>query len=101
MAVPGYIVSVFQATGLCTGSFDYQQLASRLQEQLEKLGLHVNSWEPVHQSGCFAVLIRAEAQAGMRVDLLRARRHLSEQLNPLHLQVRIQREDVFLAMHRL
>lgn len=101
MSTPGYIISVFQSSGICTGSFDYQQLAAGLQTQLESLGLHLTSWEPVNQSGCFAVLMWAQARAGQRVDLLDARRQLTAQLAPRHLQVRIQREDVFLAMHRL
>ena len=101
MASPAYIVSVFQLAGMCTGSFDYKEVAGRLQVQLRQLGLELTSWEPVSQSGCFAVLVWAEARAGERVDLLEARRQLTAQLTPQQLQVRIQREDVFLAMHRL
>jgi predicted amino acid-binding ACT domain protein len=98
---PGYIISVFQLAGMCTGSFDYKEVAARLQTQLRDLGLELTAWEPVSQSGCFAVLVWAEARAGGRVDLLEARRQLTGQLAPQQLQVRIQREDVFLAMHRL
>lgn len=98
---PGYIISVFQLAGMCTGAFDYKEVAARLQAQLRDLGLELTSWEPVSQSGCFAVLVWAEARAGGRVDLLEARRQLTAQLAPQQLQVRIQREDVFLAMHRL
>ena len=101
MSTPGYIISVFQSAGMCSGSFDFQQLAGRLQGQLQQLGLTLTSWEPVSQSGCFAVLMWAEAQSGVPVDLLESRRRLTEQLAPQRLQVRIQREDVFLAMHRL
>ena len=99
MSSYGYIVSVFQSAGMCTGSFDYEAVASRLQRQLSALGLTLKSWEPVSQGGCFAVLITAEAET--TVDLLRVRRELTEQLAPQLLQVRIQREDVFVAMHRL
>lgn len=98
---PGYIISVFQLAGMCTGSFDPKEVAARLQVQLRDLGLHLTSWEPVSQSGCFAVLVWAEARSGGRVDLLEARRQLTQQLAPQQLQVRIQREDVFVAMHRL
>lgn len=100
MSAPGYIVSVFQSAGMCSGAFDYQEAAAFLQGQLENLGLRLTSWEPVSQSGCFAVLVWAQAEGG-RVDLLEARRILTEKLAPRGLQVRIQREDVFLAMHRL
>lgn len=96
-----YIVSVFQQAGMCTGSFEGRQVASQLQTQLEGLGLQLLSWEPVSQSGCFALLVSAQALPGQRVDLLEARRLLSQQLASQQLQVRIQREDVFLAMHRL
>lgn len=98
---PAYIVSVFQLAGMCTGAFDYREIAAHLQTRLRDLGLDLTAWEPVSQSGCFAVLVWAEARAGGRVDLLEARRQLTEQLAPQQLQVRIQREDVFLAMHRL
>ena len=97
----GYIISVFQLAGMCTGASEHKVVARRLQIQLRYLGLQLTSWEPVSQSGCFAVLVWAEAQAGGRVDLLEARRQLTLQLAPQQLQVRIQREDVFLAMHRL
>jgi len=100
MSAVGYIVSVFQSSGMCTGSFDYQATASHLQEQLQALGLRLRSWEPVSQSGCFAVLVSAEAVAG-KVDLIEVRRQLALQFAPSQLQVRIQREDVFSAMHRL
>lgn len=100
-ASPTYIVSVFQSAGMCSGSFDYKAAAAFLQNQLENLGLRLTSWEPVSQSGCFAVLVWAQALPGGRVDLLQARRLLTEKLAPQNLQVRIQREDVFLAMHRL
>lgn len=100
MLQPTYIISVFQAGGLCSGAFDHQQTAARLQSQLESFGLRLMSWEPVSQSECFAVLVWAQAQGGS-VDLLEVRRRLAESHQPLGLQIRIQREDVFSAMHRL
>ena len=101
MSATGYIISVFQASGLCTGSFEARQVTAQLQIQLEQFGLHLTAWEPVSQSGCFAVLVWAQSRPGERVDLLEARRQLTQQLAPQQLQLRIQREDVFLAMHRL
>jgi predicted amino acid-binding ACT domain protein len=99
--VPGYIVSVFQQAGLCTGGFDYRSVAALLQTELEKHGMTLRSWEPVSEAGCCAVLVSAEAAQGRKVDLLEVRRELTQRLGPQQLQVRIQREDVFLAMHRL
>lgn len=101
MSSPGYIISVFQQAGLCVGGFDHRNVAALLQTQLERHGLILRSWEPVTEAGCSAVLVSAEAASGARVDLLEVRRELTRQLAPQELQVRIQREDVFLAMHRL
>ena len=101
MQMPSYIVSVFQQAGLCTGSFDPRQVAAQVQSYLEELGMNLESWEPVSQAACFAVLVTARAKTGQRIDLLEVRRQLTTRLSALELQVRIQREDVFLAMHRL
>lgn len=101
MANPGYIVSVFQQAGLCTGQFDHRSVAASLQTHLERHGLILRSWEPVAEAECFAVLVSAEAAPGAKVNLLEVRSELARQLVPQQLQVRIQREDVFLAMHRL
>lgn len=101
MRASGYIVSVFQQSGLCTGDFDHRSVAALLQTALDRLGLRLRSWEPITEAGCSAVLVSAEAASGSSVDLLEVRRELTQQLAPQQLQVRIQREDVFLAMHRL
>jgi len=101
MSAPGYVISVFQAAGMCTGAFDPSAVLSGMQHALQAEYLVVDSWEPVDQDGCFAVVVFARAQPGQRVDLLQARRRLTEHLAPRQLQLRIQREDVFLAMHRL
>lgn len=101
MSAPGYVISVFQAAGMCSGSFDHSAVLSGLQTALQAEQLVIDSWEPVAQDGCFAVVLFARAQAGQRVDLLQARRRLTDHLAPRQLQLRIQREDVFLAMHRL
>ena len=97
----GYIVSVFPLTGMCSGTFEPRLVASQLQGELDKHGLELTSWEPVHEADCFALLMSARARSGSAVDLLSVRRALGQQLAPQQLQVRIQREDVFLAMHRL
>jgi hypothetical protein len=99
--MPSYIVSVFQQAGLCTGSFDARQVAAQLQSYLDGLGMSLQSWEPVSQAACFAVLVTAQAKTGHPIDLLDVRRQLTQWLSAQQLQVRIQREDVFLAMHRL
>ena len=58
-------------------------------------------WEPMTQAGCSALLIYAESHAVPRTNLLELRRDLAGELSPHGLQLRIQREDLFLAMHRL
>lgn len=95
----GYIVSVFQQAGLCAGGFEQREVAAFLQGQLKLHGLELRSWEPISEAGCSALLV--SASAGQPVDLLSTRRDLTAALANRQLQVRIQREDVFSAMHRL
>lgn len=97
----GYIVSVFPLAGMCSGTFEPRVVAGQLQQELDKHGLELTAWEPVHEADCFALLVSARARPTSPIDLLSVRRTLSQQLAPQQLQVRIQREDVFLAMHRL
>lgn len=95
------ILSVFPSSGLCSGAVATPESILRLvQPELERRFLRIESWEPVHQSACYAVLIYAVAtQPGL--DVLELRRQLGKVLEENSLQLRLQREDVFLAMHRL
>ena len=96
-----FILSVFQEAGLCSGEFPPESVLAFVQPTLSEWGLKVTSLEPMTQSRCCAVLIYAQSQAGQRPNLLELRRRLAESLAEHHLQLRIQREDLFLAMHRL
>jgi hypothetical protein len=101
------IVSVFQQEGLCSGSFPYESVANQVAQELQRHGVRMLSWEPVAERACCAVLIfaegRGEDSSGERgpTNVLQLRRDLTVHLSAQRLQVRVQREDVFLAMHRL
>jgi len=99
----GLILSVFPASGLCAGGpapREPESILKLLQPHLSQRGISVRSWEPVDRKDCYAVLIYAECQQP-GTDLLELRRHLGKVLEESSLQLRLQREDVFLAMHRL
>jgi predicted amino acid-binding ACT domain protein len=99
-----FILSVFESAGLCsTPSFARraETVLALVEKKLHDWELKVTSWEPIEQLTCFAVLIYAQSQAGGRLNLLELRRELAAALAQHELQLRIQREDVFLAMHRL
>ena len=97
----GLIISVFQQAGLCAGNFPYQSVAEKMQGYLKRFGVRVVEWEPVTEHSCCAVLIFAETEGSGPTSVLQMRRELASELSPQGLQLRIQREDVFLAMHRL
>lgn len=96
-----YILSVFQAAGLCAGPALAESVLTMMQEKLARWGLKMTRWEPITQAGCSALLIYAESHAVPRLNLLDLRRELAAELSSHQLQLRIQREDLFLAMHRL
>ncbi len=101
-----YILSVFQSSGLCSPS-SARQLAETSRTTVESIlgnwGIRVTDWVPVQEADCFATLAYAEVQAArsQALNLLELRRELTRSLAAQELQVRIQREDVFSAMHRL
>ena len=96
-----FILSVFPAAGLCAGDFASDSVLAQMHDQLGQWGLTVTSWEPITRSNCSALLIYAENRTAQRLNLLEFRRQLSARLQERQLQIRIQREDLFLAMHRL
>lgn len=99
-----FILSVFESAGLCATSSSQRRAESVIalvEKKLAAWELKVTSWEPIEQQTCFAVLIYAQSQAGGPLNLLELRRELAAALAAHELQLRIQREDVFLAMHRL
>jgi predicted amino acid-binding ACT domain protein len=98
---PGLIISVFQQAGLCAGNFPYQSVAEQMKVYLKRFGVRVLEWEPVAEHSCCAVLMFAEAERDGPTSVLQIRRELAQELSTQGLQLRIQREDVFLAMHRL
>ena len=99
-----FILSVFESAGLCATSSTVRRAESVLtlvEKKLSDWEVKVTSWEPIEHLTCFAILIYAQSQAGGRLNLLELRRELAAVLAQHELQLRIQREDVFLAMHRL
>jgi predicted amino acid-binding ACT domain protein len=70
---------------------------------LQNWGIRVTDWVPVQEADCFATLAYAEVSSSRSVglNLLELRRELTRTMAAQDLQVRIQREDVFSAMHRL
>lgn len=98
-----FVFSVFQTAGLCS-SLPARQLEESSRGSLERIlgqwGLVITDWVPVQTSSCFATLAYAELQRP-GLNLLELRRELTLSLAQQDLQVRVQREDVFLNMHRL
>lgn len=99
------IIAAFSSSGLCAGGDslkrEQERLIPRMRSLLEARGLIIDRLEPLDRSGCFAILIYAQAGECESLNLLGLRRDLTQDAATLGLQLRVQREDLFQAMHRL
>ncbi|GEM_PF-2371696 len=76
-------------------------LVGRVHALLEARGLEILRMEPSSQPDCFALLIHARTSACSTANVVALRRDLQAQGHELGVNIRVQREELFLYMHRI
>ncbi len=76
-------------------------LVGRIHALLEARGLEVLRMEQSSQPDCFALLIHARTSACSTANMVALRRDLQAQGQEMGVTIRVQREELFLYMHRI
>lgn len=95
------IVAAFLAGGICSGPNEGSVLCDRVHQLVVDCGLHVVNSEQVEDGDCFALVLHCETNLCGSNDLQALREDLRREGLALGLRFRVQREDLFLAMHRV
>ncbi|MBI3926482.1 MAG: hypothetical protein HY319_13155 [Armatimonadetes bacterium] len=95
------IVAAFREQGGCPGPEDSAVLHERARQLVQELGLHPTRIEPVLDPRRFAVILHCDSDRCGSPDLLLLREQLTARGQALGLSFRVQREDLFMAMHRV
>lgn len=76
-------------------------LVGRVHALLETRGLEILRMEQSSRPDCFALLIHARTTACSTANMVALRRDLQAQGQELGVTIRVQREELFLYMHRI
>ena len=76
-------------------------LVGRIHGLLEARGLEILRMEQSSEPDCFALLVHAQTSACTAANLVALRRDLEQTGRELGLTIRVQREELFVYMHRV